>query len=77
MAWDGPLSGLAGATPVIYSWLLSSAPPFVPLCKVNRLTDKVLVSWTIWHCASLFNVRNNGPVSLFWPSGDPIYQMPD
>ena len=51
--------------------------PFVLLCKVNRLTDKVLVCWTIWHCASLFNVRNNGPVSLFWPSSDPIYQMPD
>ena len=51
--------------------------PCVLLCKVNRLTDKVLVCWTIWHCASLFNVRNNGPVSLFWPSSDPIYQMPD
>ena len=80
MAWDGlgwPLIRSRGCYTCHIQLASVFRAPFVLLCKVNRLTDKVLVCWTIWHCASLFNVRNNGPVSLFWPSGDPIYQMPD
>ena len=40
-----------------------------------EVRTQALVSWSIWQCLSLFKVRNNGCVRLFWLTIDPIYQM--
>ena len=69
MAWDGPLSGLAGATPVIYSWLLSSAPL---LCSSAMLTGWL----TKYLYAGLYGTARaystSGTMALWAFSGPPV-----
>ena len=69
MAWDGPLSGLAGATPVIYSWLLSSAPLVCSSAKLTGWLTKYLYAG-LYGTARAYST--SGTMALWAFSGPPV-----